>query len=292
MSTKHNKGGDKSWKSINAKAPETYHTFVDGLVGSGKFESKSHVIRNALDLLAKLEIGNTPVQKSTGIPECQAASGLMGLYSPIHAFDFSAIIRDASVLHLAIRDFRTFISLYEHNQSLLHRAERLLPTRIYLHASFVDKKGVFWGGDEAPSGSHYKMDISNDIHEALFDFAFSSGVSFEQYVMGGDHPFKLVGVNRLPRSFLYTGTHLWENIERGAPDDFPLDQYIHSFEMNSGPLNRNRYIERQLKVLASYGPSFNILDRYIDFYLNGEKKEVVATATPRPRNGVAKKANK
>lgn len=53
MATRHNQIGEKVWKSINVKAPDSYHQLIDGLVKSGKYESKSHVIRTALDILSK-----------------------------------------------------------------------------------------------------------------------------------------------------------------------------------------------------------------------------------------------
>jgi Arc/MetJ-type ribon-helix-helix transcriptional regulator len=129
MTTQHAKSGDKNWKTIQAKAPVSYHTFVDNLVDQGKYESKAHVIRHALDRLKEHIESDTPTGRLNAL-------GLIDILDPANDRDLSQIVDDAAELTLVFNDMRLWLpgpmDRGHHLAALRRRLEGGKRTKIFL----------------------------------------------------------------------------------------------------------------------------------------------------------------
>jgi Arc/MetJ-type ribon-helix-helix transcriptional regulator len=129
MTTQRAKSGDKNWKTIQAKAPESYHTFVDNLVDQGKFESKAHVIRHALDRLKERIESDSPTGRLNAL-------GLIDILDPANDRDLSQIVDGSAELTLVFNDMRLWLpgpnDQGHHLAALRRRLEGGKRTRIFL----------------------------------------------------------------------------------------------------------------------------------------------------------------
>lgn len=113
--------GNKLWRNINAKAPDAYHELIENLVKSGRFESKAHVIRAALDALDSSKTSATLFQTNPNqIDHPVAALGLTDVVYDPQSRDW----RDAlnkPMLMLQVRDLLKFLKVGRNAEYITRR---------------------------------------------------------------------------------------------------------------------------------------------------------------------------